>query len=77
MMFFEEIISRGQIFFWTIVNGLKPMSDTHTQAQKKLKPSLNPLEAKLKKNEIDSESACSEDSASLYKIKIGHLQAKL
>jgi hypothetical protein len=34
---------------------------------------LNPLEAKFEKNKIDSESACSDDSASLHKIKFGHL----
>jgi hypothetical protein len=39
---------------------------------------LKPLEAKIrKKKEIDSESACSEDSASLFEIKIEGLQAKL
>jgi hypothetical protein len=32
---------------------------------------------KLKKNEIDFESTCSEDSASLSKIKIKGLQAKV
>ncbi len=31
---------------------------------------MNPLEAKIKKSEIDSESECSEDSASLSKLKL-------
>jgi hypothetical protein len=37
---------------------------------------VSPLKAKIQKNKIESESACSEDSVSLYKIEIGHLQAK-
>jgi hypothetical protein len=42
----------------------------------KKKKFFNPSEAELEKNKIVSEFACSEDSASLYKIKIGRLQAK-
>jgi hypothetical protein len=38
---------------------------------------MNPLEVKIQKKETDSESACSEDSASFYKIKIKGLQVKL
>ncbi len=39
---------------------------------------MNPLKAKINfKKRKDSESACSEDSASLYEIKIEGLQAKL
>jgi hypothetical protein len=37
---------------------------------------LNHFEAKFSKNEVDLESECSEDSASLNEIKIEGLQAK-
>jgi hypothetical protein len=56
--------------------GKKAVSHTHTD----LKVVLTAFEAfksKNSKNEVDSESACSEDSASLFEIKIKGLQVKL
>jgi hypothetical protein len=52
------------------------LSHTHTVPKVVLTESFKSKNLK-KKNEIDSGSACSEDSASLFKIKIKGLQTKL
>ncbi len=59
-----------------MTNGLKlAMSQTHTNMHKN---SYNHFLILYKqKNVIDSESAYSEDSVSLYKFKIGRLQLRL
>jgi hypothetical protein len=64
-----KLFQKAKFFFglWqTGKNGC--LSHTHTGPN---------VEAKFEKDEIDSESACSEDSASLFKIKIKGLQVKL
>ncbi len=75
--FFNEIISKGWYFFLDSCIWIKTsVSYTPSQAQKQLRL-LNPLEENFWKNKTDLESECSEDSSSLYEIKIKGLQAKL
>jgi hypothetical protein len=52
------------------------LSHTHTDPKVVLTAFESFRSKNLKKNEIDSELACSEDSASLFKIEIEGLQAK-
>jgi hypothetical protein len=66
--FLDEFISKGRIF-----GG----AHAHTGPKVVLNAFKSFRCENLKKNEIDSESACSEDSASLFKIKMEGLQVKL
>jgi hypothetical protein len=52
------------------------LSHAHT-GPKVVLTTFESFRSKNLKKEIDSESACSEDSASLFKIKIRGLQAQL